>query len=210
MDQWIDISVPVRPGMAQWPGDAVYELRRVGDMSRGDVANGSAISMSVHTGTHIDAPLHFVRDGLPIEAMPLDAMTGRTRVIAIEDGESIKAPELQRHSLKRGERVLCKTRNSPAAWQQKGFAEDFVHIRVDAARHLVQCGVRTVGIDYLSVGGYQRDGVETHQILLGAGLWLIEGLNLSEVRPGDYEMICLPLKLAGAEAAPARALLRLL
>ena len=210
MNTWIDISVPVQPGMPQWPGDPVYEIRRVSDMAAGAVANGSAVSMGVHTGTHIDAPLHFVRDGLTIDVMPTDAMIGSIRVIAIEDPDSIKAAELQRHNLHPGQRILFKTRNSPHSWQQPRFAERFVHISADAARHIVERGIKTVGIDYLSVGGYQRDGIETHQILLGAGLWLIEGLNLTNVEPGEYEMVCLPLKLIAAEAAPARAFIRTL
>ena len=133
---------------------------------------------------------------------------GTARVIAIDDAESIQAVELKRHAIKRGQRVLFKTRNSAGAWDRAEFVEDFVHIRADAARLLVERGVRTVGVDYLSVGGYKRDGVETHQIMLGAGMWLIEGLNLAGVEPGEYELICLPLKLAGVEASPARAVIR--
>lgn len=208
MPDWIDISVPVKPGMVHWPGDPAYEVRRVLDMEHGDVANVSLLRLGAHTGTHIDAPLHFVRNGVPIDAAPIDALIGRARVIQITDPESIKPRELSRHALSPGERVLFKTRNSPGAWERPGFAEDFVHISAAAASHIVQCGVRTVGIDYLSVGGYERDGVQTHQILLGAGLWLIEGLNLSAVGPGDYELVCLPLRLEGVEASPARAVLR--
>jgi arylformamidase len=208
MSAWLDISVPIRPGMVHWPGDPPYCVERVSDMRRGDVANVSLLKLGAHTGTHIDAPLHFVRDGLAIDAAPFDALIGRATVIHIEDRESIKPGELQRHKLERGQRVLLKTRNSPGSWEKGRFVEDFVHIRADAAQYLVDRGVRTIGVDYLSVGGYERDGVQTHQVLLGAGLWLIEGLNLSAVEPGEYEMVCLPLKLEGVEASPARAVLR--
>ena len=208
MSDWLDITIPVKRGMVHWPGDPPYGVERVSDMSRGDVANVSLLTIGAHTGTHIDAPLHFVREGRPIDTAPIDAVVGSCRVIAIQDPESIKATELVGHKLRSGERVLFKTRNSPKAWARDGFDENFVHIRADAAEHLVACGVQTVGIDYLSVGGYQRDGVQTHQILLGAGLWLIEGLNLTDVEPGEYELVCLPLKLAGVEASPARAIIR--
>jgi arylformamidase len=108
----------------------------------------------------------------------------------------------------RGQRVLLKTRNSADDWSKKPFNKDFVSIRADAAQFLVEQGVMTVGVDYLSIGGYERDGVQTHQIMLGAGIWVIEGLNLSEVKPGYYNLICLPLKIAGADGAPCRVVIR--
>jgi arylformamidase len=140
--------------------------------------------------------------------MPLDAAIGRARVIEVHDPESIKPYELRPHKIHGGERILFKTRNSARAWQEDGFIEDFVYVSKEAARYLATCEVRTVGIDYLSVGGFLRDGVETHQALLEAGIWIIEGLDLSQLEPGEYELLCLPLKIERSDGAPARAILR--
>ncbi len=205
---WIDISVPLRNGMVHWPGDAGFRAERVRDMVDGDACNLSRVSMGMHTGTHIDAPLHFIHDGAAIDRMPLDATIGPARVLQIEDAGSIEPAELKRHDIRSGERLLFKTRNSTRAWQTDEFVTDYVHVSLDAARFLVERKVRTVGIDYLSVGGYERDGNEVHRMLLGAGIWLIEGLNLAAVTPGDYELICLPLRYENGDGAPARAVLR--
>jgi arylformamidase len=156
----------------------------------------------------MDAPAHFVRGGIGIDDMPLDAAIGSARVIAIQDRESIKTGELRRHSIRRGERVLFKTHNSDHCWDTDSFFEDFVYLSAEAARYLVERQVRLVGVDYLSVGGFRADGVETHQALLKAGIWVIEGLNLKRVRPGRVQLVCLPLKIAGGDGAPARALVR--
>jgi len=143
-----------------------------------------------------------------MDRMPLDATVGRARVIEIQDPVSIKPNELDPHRVGRGERVLFKTRNSSLGWWTQDFIEDFVYVSQEAARYLADREVRTVGVDYLSVGGFRRDGVETHQALLGAGIWVIEGLDLSRVEPGEYELICLPLKVEDGDGAPARAILR--
>jgi Predicted metal-dependent hydrolase len=156
----------------------------------------------------MDAPLHFIHEGSSIEQMPIDATIGVARVIEIADTSAITAEELKQHDLQPGERILCKTVNSARCWQDTSFHKQFVHISAGAAQFLVDRKVRTVGVDYLSVGAYEGDGVETHQLLLGAGIWLVEGLNLSEVQPGTYDLVCLPLKIAGADGAPARAVLR--
>ncbi|MCA1717610.1 MAG: cyclase family protein [Actinobacteria bacterium] len=205
---WIDVSVPLRSGMAHWPDNPPVRIERMLDMERGDVANVSEISLGAHTGTHMDAPIHFVREGEGMERMPLDATIGRARVIEIQDPESIKREELIPHEIGSGERVLFKTRNSPRCWQTDDFVEDFVYVSQDAARYLAEVGVRTVGVDYLSVGGFYKDGPETHHALLGAGVWVIEGLDLSEIEPGEYELICLPIKVQEGDGAPARAILR--
>jgi len=207
-NQWIDVSVPLRKGMVRWPGDPPFELERVYDMARGDRSNLSRIALSAHSGTHVDAPLHFLDGGAGICDMPLDVAVGRARVIEISDPDSIKAAELRRHGIRRGERLLFKTRNSPRVWRTDSFIEDFVFISPGAARFLTRRGVALVGIDYLSVGGYRRGGRETHLALLQAGVWIVEGLDLSEVPPGRYDLICLPLRIDGAEGAPARVILR--
>jgi len=205
---WIDISLPLRNAMVHWPGDPPIRINRAQDMANGDSHTLSQISMGSHTGTHIDAPLHFIRKGSSIDRMPLDAAIGRARVIEIQDSESIKPQELSGHGIRRGERLLFKTINSSRVWQTDTFIEDFVFISNEAARFLVRRGVSVIGIDYLSVGGFKRAGGEVHRTLLQAGIWIIEGLDLSLVRSGRYDLICLPLKLEQADGAPARAILR--
>ena len=140
--------------------------------------------------------------------MPIDATVGPARVIEIKDKESIKPDELMPQKIQRGERILFKTHNSEKSWKSDNFDEDFVYISKEGAKFLADQGVQTVGVDYLSVGGFKRDGIETHHALLGAGIWLIEGLNLASVKAGNYELVCLPLKVLGSEGAPARAVLR--
>jgi len=207
-EDWIDVSVPLRTGMVHWPDNPPVLVERTLDIELGDVANVSKLSMGAHTGTHMDAPLHFFQKGKGIHTMPLSVAMGLARVIEIRDPESIKPEELRPHQIQRGERVLFKTRNSPRCWQTDDFVEDFVYISQEAARYLAAQQVQIVGIDYLSVGGFTKDGVETHHALLEAGIWLIEGLNLTNIDPGIYELICLPLKIEDADGAPARAILR--
>lgn len=206
--QWIDISVSLRDAMVHWPGDPPISIRRVQDMEQGDTANLSMVSMGAHSGTHIDAPIHFIQQGAGVDKMPLDATVGRARVIEIRDSESIKPEELLRHHIRRGERILFKTRNSSYVWRSDEFVEDFVFISDEAASFLAERCVRIVGVDYLSVGSFKRGGSHVHKILLGADIWIIEGLDLSQVSPGKYELICLPLKLEQGDGAPARAILR--
>jgi len=205
---WIDISVPLYTGMVHWPDNPTVRIERMQDLARGDAANVSKLELGAHTGTHMDAPRHFFADGAGLDEMPLDAALGPARVIRIEHPQAILPAELEAHNLQAGERVLFRTQNSERCWNTDQFVEDFVYISAAAAQVLVDRQVRTVGVDYLSVGGYAHDGVETHQVLLGAGLWLIEGLNLAAVAPGAYELVCLPLRVAGADGAPARAILR--
>jgi len=143
-----------------------------------------------------------------MDALPFEATVGPAHVIEIEDKESIKPEALVKQRLKPGERILFKTRNSLRSWKTNRFDEDFIYISKEAAEFLVKKKVQTVGVDYLSVGGYSKDGIETHQAILGAGIWIIEGLNLAKVKPGRYDLVCLPIKLLGAEGAPARAILR--
>jgi arylformamidase len=205
---WIDISVGLRSGMVHWPDNPPVRIERMLDMEQGDVANVSKISMGSHTGTHMDAPLHFVLEGEGLDEMPLTAAIGRARVIEIHNPESVKPQDLDPHEIRHGERILFKTKNSARGWPSAAFIEDFVYISQEAARYLAACEIKTVGIDYLSVGGFRRDGVETHQALLEAGIWVIEGLDLAQVEPGEYELICLPIKVERSDGAPARAILK--
>jgi arylformamidase len=205
---WIDISVPLRTGIAVWPGDPVVRIHRSLTIEGGDVVNQTDLAMSAHTGTHMDAPVHFIADGMSLDELPFDAVIGPARVIGIEDPGVITVDELQQHEIGTGERILFRTVNSERCWKREGFVEDFVYIAADAARLLAERRIRAVGIDYLSVGGFFNDMEETHKALLGAGIWIIEGLDLSAVEPGEYELICLPIKIAAGDGAPARAVLR--
>ncbi|MBF0563624.1 MAG: cyclase family protein [Nitrospirae bacterium] len=218
--EWEDLSVSLEDGMVMWPGDPPFSIGRIIDMEKGGSLNLSRIELTVHAGTHVDSPLHYLQTGKSIDEAPLSALIGRARIVEIRDPESIKTAELRSIGLQKGQRILFKTANSTKHLKNMkqmknisyinpgAFAEDFIHLTVEAATYLVQCGVQTVGIDYLSVGGYKDDGDEVHRILLGGGVWIIEGLDLSMVTPGDYEFICLPLKITGAEGAPARAVAR--
>lgn len=212
-NEWIDISVPVREGMPLWPGDPGLSFERVMDQSNGDVCTLTRASMSAHTGTHMDAPLHFVGSSPTyssptIDAMPLDATVGPARVIRIQHPTAIHRAEIEPYAIQPGERILFRTGNSDRDWGNLPFDEDFVFIARDAAEYLADRNVRAVGVDYLSVGGFRQDSVETHVALLGKGIWIMEGLVLGCVEPGNYELVCLPLKWVGAEGAPARAMLR--
>jgi len=208
VSNWIDVTVPLRNGMVHWPGDPEFQIRKLLDQRNGDICTLSHVEMSVHTGTHMDAPLHFLQGGMTMEQMPIDATIGPARVIPISDPTAIRRGELEQHDLQPGERILLKTGNSARSWNSDAFDEDYIFIARDAAQYMAERRIKTVGVDYLSVGGFHQDMVETHQTILGAGIWVVEGLNLSAVEPGDYELVCLPLKLVGSDGSPARAVLR--
>jgi arylformamidase len=205
---WKDVTAPLHTGMVHWPDNPPVSIERMLDISKGDNANVSAMSMGSHTGTHMDAPVHFLNDGIGLDRMDLDATIGTARVIKIDDREAIRPDAIRDAVFDPGDRIIFRTRNSDEEWWSQSFKEDFVYLSHEAAQLLVERQVRTVGVDYLSVGGYKRDGAATHKALLGAGVWIIEGLRLQAIEPGDYELICLPLLVIGADGAPARALLR--
>jgi len=205
---WIDISVPLRNGMVAWPGDAPFERTSTLEIANGDQCNLSQISTTAHIGTHMDAPRHYLEGAAGMETMPIAASIGRARVIEIHDPELIRVSELEPLHLAKGERVLFKTRNSQHYWETDHFQKKYIYIAPETALYLAGRGVQTVGVDYLSVGGFEYGGPETHRILFEAGIWIIEGLNLEHVEPGEYELVCLPLKIIGGDGAPARAVLR--
>jgi arylformamidase len=207
---WTDISVPLKTGMAHWPSDPPVSIERIMDVARGDSHTLSQISMGSHAGTHIDAPLHFNVNGTTIDRMPLDIAVGEARVIEVSDKESVKKENLFPYDIKPGERILIKTQNSPGAWQAGEFIEDFVYLSRDAAAFLGERKIRLLGVDYLSVGGYKKNGGDTHRLLLNAGVWIIEGLDLSAIGPGRYELVCLPLRIFNGDGAPARAIVRII
>jgi arylformamidase len=206
---FIDVSVTIRDGMPHWPDNPPIVVERVFDLAHGSPATVSKISLGVHTGTHMDAPSHFLAGALGIDRMPLDATIGRARVIRIKDPKLVRVRELEKHKIRRGERILLRTRNSPRVWETDQFVEDFVHLTAESAQWLAERGVRTLGVDYLSVGGFlDNSGESVHHALLNAGIWIIEGLDLSRVPEGPCELICLPLKLLDGDGAPARAIVR--
>jgi arylformamidase len=201
--EWLDISVPIYAGMVHYPDNPSIEIDRISDVERGDLCTNSALRLGSHTGTHIDAPIHFLPGGSGAEQVPLDHLIGPARVIEIKDPDAVKAEELRGHNLGIRERVLFKTSNSQRCWKTSQFVPDFVSIAEDAASYLASLNTLAVGIDYLSAGS-----PETHRRLLGAGVVIIEGLNLTGISQGRYELLCLPLKISGGDGALARAVLR--
>ena len=206
----IDISYGIKEGMMHWPMSPIYpHIDWVLHPSKGHEVTMSHININTHNGTHVDSPRHFYADGKTIEDMPLDALMGPTRVIEIKDKDSIKSKELEAHNIKAGERILFKTRNSELYKTDK-FVEDYVYIETEAGRYLKDKKVSVVGIDYQAIGTIKdkQNIFDVHKILLGAGIWVIEVINLSGVKAGMYEMICLPLRIKDGDAGPARAIIR--
>ena len=208
---WYDISVPLKQGMVYFPTDPLPpKIYRYSDRALGSKVTMSMLEIISHTGTHIDAPLHFIPDGSTISDMPIEATIGPARVIAIKDRESIKAAEIKKYNIKKGERVLFKTRNSPAGYEQEKFNDDYCYLDESAADYLVEVGVRLVGIDFITIGSYKRpENIgKTHTALLGAGIYILEDCALGHVPPGEYELLCLPLLMWNGDAGPSRAILR--
>jgi len=203
-----DITVPISPNMPVWPGDPVVTLERVSKIEEGANANVSHLALSAHTGTHVDAPYHFLSDGDTLEKVPLSLMMGRAYVLQLTDVDLITAEILKKADLPpRTRRILFKTRNSDYwAQDEKQFQTDFVALSADGAKYLVDRGVKLVGIDYLSIAPF-KNSRPTHEILLKAGVLVLEGVNLSEVAQGRYTLYCLPLNLQGVDGAPARVVL---
>jgi arylformamidase len=204
-----DISVTISPHLPTWPGDPRLELEKFESMDKGAHNNVTRISSSLHLGTHVDAPYHFLNDGRTVEQLPLDVLTGPCYVVQLPDGvEAITSEVLERTEVtSEMKRVLFSTSNSHFwARGESSFQTNFVAITEDGAEWLVERGVQLVGVDYLSIAPY-GDSVPTHTVLLKAGVVVVEGLNLSNVMRGFYDLYCLPLKIAGSDGAPARAIL---
>jgi arylformamidase len=202
-----DISVPIHPAMHVWPGDPPVSIERVSSMDEGAHDNVSRIDSGVHAGTHVDAPLHFISDGVGVDQVPLDALIGPALVVdATHVDHHLDASAMDALGIARGaDRVLFKTTNSEL-WASDGFETGFIGITEDGARSLVERGWRLVGIDYLSIAPY-GESVPTHRALLGAGVAILEGIDLRGVEPGAYELVCAPLRIVDADGAPARAFL---
>ena len=208
---WIDVTATLDPAKTPvYEGDAAMKFDFLKDMRRGDNFTLSVYSMGAHSGTHIDAPMHFIRTGAPVDQITLDPLIGAARVIAIPDSvQAIDAAELNRHEWKGTKRVLFRTRSSLRGWMDSAqFHRDFAYIAPDAAQLLADAGVVLVGVDYISAEQFGAPAPRTHQILLGKGIPIVEGLDLRPVQAGNYDVIVLPLKVRGHEGAPARAIAR--
>ena len=208
---WIDATATLDPATTPvYEGDAPMKFDFLHDMRKGDGFTLSVYSMGAHSGTHVDAPMHFVLGGATIDQLPLTPFIGPARVIDIpDDVQAINAGELGRHQWKGAERVLFRTRSSQRGWMSSStFHRDFAYIAPDAAQLLADAGVQLVGIDYISAEQFGAQAPMTHRILLGKGIPIVEGLSLAGVSAGDYDLIVLPIKVGGHEGAPARAVLR--
>jgi arylformamidase len=208
MSKVIDISVRLEDGMPTWPGSVGFHRHDAMRIADGDPANVSRVDLDVHSGTHVEAPLHFLEDGLALDDIPLDTFVGPAIVADLRGVRAIGAAQLESAGLPPGtERVLIRTDNSPLwAHPDRRFRTDYVGLTADGARWVADRGIRLVGIDYLSIQRYEDD-FETHRILLRAGTVILEGLDLGSVDAGPYELSCLPVRIADAEAAPVRAVL---
>ena len=208
---WYDISVPLKQGMNYFPTDpAPPKIYRYHDVEMGAKVTMSMMEIISHTGTHIDTPLHFIPGGSTVTDMPLDATIGPCRVLEIKDQEKIKVPELERYNIRKGERILCKTRNSPKTYTSDKFVEDYVYLDGDAADYLVNRGITLFGLDNITIGHFKEtDNLNrTHRTLLAAGIYILEDCALDRVPAGEYELLCLPLLMWKGDAGPCRAILR--
>ena len=207
---WIDVTATLDPARTPiYEGDAPMRFDFLKNMKQGDKLTLSAYSLGAHSGTHIDAPMHFIANGAPIDEVALEPLIGAARVIAIPDSvQAIDAAELTKHDWRGARRVLFRTRSSLRSWMDSAFHKDFAYIAPDAAQLLADASVVLVGVDYISAEQFGAAAPRTHQILLGRGIPIVEGLDLRPVQAGDYDLIVLPLKVKGHEGAPARAIVR--
>ena len=209
-----DISLPLSSATPTYPGDPPIEIKQWKDLADGDAANVSLAHLGLHSGTHVDAPAHFIEGGAKVDALPLQSLTGEAEVIEVaEHIQVIDENFIAANCIRGSRRVLFKTRNS-SFWNnpEAGFRVDYTYINSAAARRLVESGIKLVGIDYLSIEKFGAEKYETHHILLRNDVVILEGLDLRGVAAGLYELICLPLKIAGGrgDGAPARTILRTL
>jgi arylformamidase len=212
--QIYDVSVPLTANTPTYPGDPGIEITNWLTLAGGDAANVSLMNFGLHSGTHVDAPSHFIEGGAKVDSLPLNSLLGEAEVIEVpHDVRIIDRNYVIANCASRAQRILFKTRNS-TFWNdtQEGFREDYVYIDPEAARQLVATGIKLVGIDYLSVEKFHSNNFETHHAFLSNGVVILEGLDLRNVPAGVYELLCLPLRIAGGsgDGAPARVVLRTL
>jgi len=204
-----DISLPLSRDLITWPGDPSLKLSEASSISAGDISNVTRLDMGVHTGTHIDAPYHFIHDGGTTESIPLQTLIGICLVIELTIQSEIQIADLKGHDIRRYKRVLLKTPNS-VLWENgvKDFNSNFIALSLEAANYMVESGVSLIGIDYLSIESFGVLKHTVHEVLLKNKIAILEGLDLSKVSAGVYDLVCLPLKLVGSDGAPARAILK--
>jgi arylformamidase len=203
----IDVTVPLDATLPVYPGNTPFTIEAIKRIARGDSSNLSTLHMSAHSGTHVDAPRHYFDDGPGTEALPLEMLLGRTRVVELSSRAGIGAEQLADLDLSDDVRILFKTSNS-RLWGSPNFRQDYIGVTASGAQYLIAHGIKVVGVDYLTVEEFKKPGAPAHHVLLGGGAIIIEGLNLRDVEPGIYDMLCLPLRVVGADGAPARVLLR--
>lgn len=204
---FFDATVPLKANMMSFPGDPAVKIEGLFDRKHGDPFNLALLSLGTHSGTHIDAPSHYLDGGLTVDEIPPEILIGPGIVLDMRNKSRIDLVSLKDVDLSSNERVLFKTDNSP--WlNESSFRDDFVYLTEDAARHLVSKGIRLVGIDYLSIERYGNVGAPVHRILLEAQVVIVEGIDLSEVPPGPCDIFCLPLRVELGDGAPARLFVR--
>jgi arylformamidase len=206
-----DVSLVLRPDMVTWPGEPAPKIEPLRRIAKGDTANVSVVTISDHAGTHVDPPLHFLEGGNTVDKLPLESLVGPCVVVAFDGSGHVSAEWLERQKIPAGtERILFKTRNS-ARWGDPtaSFTRDFTTINASAAKWCVEHRVRLVGVDYLSIEpqGPEKEGYPVHKTLLGANVVIIEGLDLRSVAPGQYDLVCGPIKLLNGDGGPARVFL---
>ena len=203
-ETWIDVTVPLHDGMVGWPGDPPVALERLERAEGGSTVAVSQLKLGTHAGTHVDAPAHLIPGGATVDALPLSVAMGPARVVEIADPARVTREALQAVDPQPGERLLLRTRNSNLAAKHGPL----VHLSLSAARFLAERKLALVGIDCLSVSPLDESPTAIHKALLDAGVWILEGLDLTGAPAGGYDLVCLPLRLVGADGAPARVLLR--
>ncbi len=204
-----DITIPISNGMPVWPGDPAVSMAMTKSILSGDKCNVTRIRMGSHTGTHVDSPYHFFKDKATIDMIPLETLIGPCLVVeSCANHTIIKKEDFKNYDLRGHSRILIKTKNSQFWANNRAFNKDYSALRMDAAQYLAEMNFKLVGIDYLSIEPFDSEGSGVHKLLLANNIPILEGLNLSDVEAGPYELVCLPLKLKGCDGAPARAILR--
>ena len=203
----LDVSVPLAAGIPAYPGNPEFELQPIKRIADGESSNVSRLVMGTHTGTHVDAPKHFIDHAGGVETLALDLLIGRARVVEINKRGGIGPEDLAAAGLREDLRVLLKTPNS-RLWSSTTFHTDYTYVTEAGARYMVEQGIKVVGVDYLSIEQFKKSGAPAHRTLLSNGVIIIEGLNLAEADAGMYEMYCLPLPVSGGDGAPARVVLK--
>ena len=207
MTKFIDVTVPLSAELPTFPGDPPFQIDVTHRKGGGDAYNVARITLGTHAGTHVDAPFHFLEGGATVDQLALEILIGKVRVVDLVGRDSVERADLEALDLREDLRVLIKTRNS-GLLRHKAFQEDYVWLSPDAATYLAQVGIKLVGFDYLSIEKLGSRDYAAHVALLEAGVVIVEGLDLSEIEPGEYDMVCLPLRIAGADGSPARVVLR--